>query len=335
MKNTTRILAICAVCLLTSLSAFSQEVTQPSDKSVANNEVKTTPESTKTAKPTVEEKKAAPAKRQSGNSDSWKGFYIGGNIGGKTSNHSLAGSTAPCGGFAFSILSSGPPLNIRSDNGCYIRDVDIPTVNQAGNKVAKPKGFTGGAQVGYNFQAGNFVAGIEVDFNSARQNKTVSGGDNYQVGSLVRPFEVTQTIKTDWLMTVRPRAGFSAGKTLIYGTGGLAVTNLNYQMKFEDFPPISTSSSNSKATADKMIKETKAGWTAGAGAEFKINDKWSVKGEYLYTQFNTSGNTNNMSVVFLNPAGAVSNVIQTPNQIFTSDVKLKSHHFRFGVNYRF
>lgn len=318
MKITNKILAICAVCLLTSFSAISQEVIQPSDKSVATNEVKATPETTETVKPKVEETKAAPVKRQSADSDSWKGFYVGGNVGGTTSNHSLVTSTAFCGGF-----------NI---NNCYFAQSSVDLINRAGNREAKPKGFTGGVQAGYNFQAGKFVAGVEVDFNSARQNQTVSGRDTYTNVTPAYQFQVTQTIKTDWLMTVRPRAGFTAGKALIYGTGGLAVTNVNYQMNFEDFP----GAFQSKATASNTIKETKAGWTAGAGAEFKVSDNWSVKGEYLYTQFNTSGTTNNGSFVFTNasaiPSGSPTLV---PNQIFTSNVKLKSHHLRFGFNYRF
>ena len=319
MKITNKLLAICALSLLTSLSTFSQEVIQPSDKSVATNEVKATPESTETVKPKAEETKTTPVKRQSADSDSWKGFYIGGNVGGTTSNHSLVTSTAFCGGFT-------------TPTGCYFAQSSVDLVNRAGNRQAKPKGFTGGVQAGYNFQAGNFVAGIEADFNSARQNQTVSGRDTYTNVSPGFPFQVTQTIKTDWLMTVRPRAGFTAGKALIYGTGGLAVTNINYQMNFEDFPGAFAS----KATASNTIKETKAGWTAGAGAEFKVSDKWSVKGEYLYTQFNTSGTTNNGSFVFTNasaiPSGSPTLV---PNQIFTNNVKLKSNNFRFGFNYRF
>ncbi len=333
MKITNKILAICAVCLLTSLSVFLQEVIQPSDKFVATNEVKATPESTETVKPKVEETKAAPVKRQSADSDSWKGFYIGGNVGGTTSNHSLVTSTTFCGGIANFTLSAA---NVATVTPCFFAQSSVDLVNRAGNREAKPKGFTGGAQAGYNFQSGNFVAGVEVDFNSARQNQTVSGRENFTNVNPQYPFQVTQTIKTDWLMTVRPRAGFTAGKALIYGTGGLAVTNINYQMNYEDFPPNPpVNAVQIKGTASNAIKETKAGWTAGAGAEFKIGDKWSVKGEYLYTQFNANGTTNNLSIATINSGGTSNGSTTIPNQIFTSDVKLKSHNFRFGFNYRF
>lgn len=334
MKITNKLLAISALCLLTSFSAFSQKVIEPSDKSVATNEVKTATESTEAVKSKTEEKMAAPAKRQSGSSDSWKGFYIGGNVGGTVANHSLVTSTTFCGGFNLTV-----PVNafVSPANGCFFAQSSVDLVNRAGNQDVKPKEFTGGMQTGYNFQAGKFVVGVEADFNSARQNQTVIVRDNYTNVTPQYPFQVSQTIKTDWLMTVRPRAGFTAGKALIYGTGGLAVTNINYQMNFEDFPPTPPLFSiNGKAVSSNTIKETKAGWTAGAGAEFKISDKWSVKGEYLYTQFNAGGVSNNVVVTTINSSGGVNGTPTTvANQTLTNNVKLKSNNFRFGINYRF
>jgi len=92
-------------------------------------------------------------------------------------------------------------------------------VNQVGAQKVSPRGFIGGFQAGYNFQTNNFVAGIEGDFNSTKQNKSVSGTANYPDVAFPWPFTITQSIKTDWLLTIRPRAGFTAGKALIYGTG--------------------------------------------------------------------------------------------------------------------
>lgn len=331
MKFTARVIAICALSLTASLLVFSQESGQQVGQSVALKEMNRLSETPVSKNQDVE---AAAAKRQSNDSENWKGFYIGGNVGGTTSNHSLVTSTAFCGGFNGAVV--GGVFTFPS-NGCYFAQSSVDLVNRAGNQKAKPKGFTGGVQAGYNFQAGKFVAGVEADFNSAHQNKTVSGRDNYTNVSPQYPFQVTQTIKTDWLMTVRPRAGVAVGRALIYGTGGLAVTNVNYQMNFEDFPanpPVGFISS--KGTASTSVKETKAGWTAGAGAEFKINDSWSFKGEYLYTQFNADGTANNFLVATINSSGGVSGTPQSvTGQIFTSDVKLKSHHFRFGINYRF
>ncbi|MFV0389439.1 MAG: outer membrane protein [Pyrinomonadaceae bacterium] len=329
MRTTIKISALAAVCLLTSTFGFSQEAVNPTIEPATVNEVTTT---LKTVDPRNKEKEKVQAKRQTETLDDWKGFYIGGNIGGTTSNHSLATSTTFCGGFVGGV-SGGVFTNT---NGCYFAQSSVDLINIAGNQEVKPKGFTGGVQAGYNFQARKFVAGVEADFNSARQNQTVSGSDIYTNINPGYPLQITQTIKTDWLMTIRPRAGVAVGRALIYGTGGLAVTNVNYQMNFEDFPPNPpVGYIASKGTASNTIKETKAGWTAGAGAEFKINDNWSVKGEYLYTEFKTNGTSNNASFVTINSSGGASGLTSLPNQIFNDYVKLQTHHFKFGVNYRF
>lgn len=59
--------------------------------------------------------------------------------------------------------------------------------------------FVGGAQVGYNYQIGSFVVGVEGDLQWAD-----FGGDS------------------DWFSTVRARAGVAFDRALVYATGGFA-----------------------------------------------------------------------------------------------------------------
>ena len=70
-------------------------------------------------------------------------------------------------------------------------------------------GFIGGAQIGYNYQIGSFVVGLEGDIQYADFGRefTYLGND----------FE-----SSDWFGTVRARAGVAFGQALIYGTGGFA-----------------------------------------------------------------------------------------------------------------
>src|SRR5437870_13556070 len=92
-------------------------------------------------------------------------------------------------------------------------------------------------------------------------------------------FTVTQSIKTNWLLTARPRVGYATGHALLYATGGVAVTKLNYQEVFTD----------TFATARETggSNKSKTGWVGGAGIEYQLtnNKHWSVKGEYLYADF--------------------------------------------------
>ncbi len=107
-----------------------------------------------------------------------------------------------------------------------------------------PTGGFGGGQIGFNFQRGSFVAGLESDIQGAGINDSGGGVKS----------------SLDWFGSVRGRAGYAFGRTLAYATGGLGygqVTNAGFS-------------------------ETQAGWVAGAGAEYKIAPVWSAKVEYQY-----------------------------------------------------
>jgi len=112
-------------------------------------------------------------------------------------------------------------------------------------------GFKGGAYGGYNFQNGQFVYGGEADLG-------YSGGDETRNG-----IKAKQGVEG----SVRARAGIDLNPVLLYGTGGLAVTN-------------------SKLSADTgSDSNTRIGWTAGAGAEAKITNNLIGRVEYRYSDY--------------------------------------------------
>ena len=80
------------------------------------------------------------------------------------------------------------------------------------------RSWVAGAQTGYNWQQGSWVYGLETDLSGTGLKSSMSGG-------LTAPC-VNDTANTsanvDWYGTVRGRAGWTAGKVLFYGTGGLA-----------------------------------------------------------------------------------------------------------------
>ncbi|MDP8918359.1 MAG: porin family protein [Pseudomonadota bacterium] len=89
-------------------------------------------------------------------------------------------------------------------------------------------GFTGGAQIGYNYQIGSFVVGLEADIQWA------DTGDDEEVlftpGPGATGVFVPGTFENedaDWFGTVRGRVGFAFDRVLIYGTGGFAYTDEN------------------------------------------------------------------------------------------------------------
>jgi outer membrane immunogenic protein len=123
------------------------------------------------------------------------------------------------------------------------------------------KGGFGGGTVGYNWQFGTIVAGIEAD--GAWANVSASESMQDPVLGLI-----TATAKVDALATVRGRIGAAFDQILLYGTGGLAL-------------------SDAKASATALgltvsDNKTQTGWTLGAGAEWMFLPRWSLKAEYLY-----------------------------------------------------
>jgi len=189
----------------------------------------------------------------------WKGFYVGGNAGGVKGSADSFTSTvfSPTGYFALS---------------------SVPAIAAVGKQKLSPRGFTGGGQVGYNFQHNHIVIGFETDFGAMHVNDDFVGTALYPCCAPTN-FTVKQSISTDWLWTVRPRFGVAAGPVLVYGTAGLALTNLNYSALFID--------TFATAHESASIDEIRKGWTGGGGVEFKLGsgNHWSMKGEYVFADF--------------------------------------------------
>ena len=121
-----------------------------------------------------------------------------------------------------------------------------------------------GGTIGYNWQTGIVVLGVEGD---------IDGGSIRGTGNAVGGAPCCET-KNTWLGTARARLGY-AGWTrwLPYVTGGAAFGNIKM-----------TSSTGSEA-------HSRTGWTAGGGLEYAIYSAWSVKAEYLYVDLGTTGCT--------------------------------------------
>ena len=244
-------------------------------------------------------------------SDEWTGFNVGGYVGVVNSRTNANTST------------------IFSEDGYFFQS-DVPAINSAGARRFNSNGFTGGAQFGYTKQFGRLVIGAEADFGAQRVDAENSVTANYPESSA--SFTIDQAVKSDWLFTARPKIGVAAGKALIYGTGGLAVTNLKYGGIFTD--------TDSDAFETAEFDTTRAGYTVGGGLEVKVAKNWSVKGEYLYSDFGrktiTSNTLNTDEEIIANLAPTVSaELINYPENTFTHSAKLKTHSVRFGVNYRF
>lgn len=161
-------------------------------------------------------------------------------------------------------------------------------------------GFVGGGQLGYNWQTGNFVFGVETDFQASGQQQTTTA-----TGAGVT---ITETDKASWLGTTRLRAGWAADRWFFYGTGGVAYANLR-----ED------GTASGALVGPYSGSNTLLGWTAGGGVEAALVGKWTAKVEYLYASF-----------------GSFSNTYTVTGGAFTVNYpRVEENIVRAGLNYRF
>jgi outer membrane immunogenic protein len=120
-----------------------------------------------------------------------------------------------------------------------------------------------GGQVGYNFSADRFVFGVEGDFQGTSFSEQTSIDDDHLAEGA-----------WNWFATIRGRAGVTVGDTLFYGTGGVAFINADFCG--------ADGECITDGDEDLDFTKTLTGYTVGAGAEMKLTDRISVKGEYLF-----------------------------------------------------
>ena len=163
--------------------------------------------------------------------------------------------------------------------------------------------FVGGGQIGYNWQSGAVVYGLEADI----QYVDTGGGD------------IAWGPYTWWagrgsgdggyFGTVRARLGYAFDRTLVYITGGLAYGGLNTN------PITGDTTSN-------------AGWTVGGGVEYAFTNNWIFRVEGLYVDTGEGRTTRS----FFNPAGGA---LPAGTYTATSSGGGGAGVVRVGVNYKF
>ena len=79
--------------------------------------------------------------------------------------------------------------------------------------------FMGGGQIGYNWQHGNAVFGLEGDLSG------FTGGPSWSAATVFGPKSIST--KTNWLSTIRGRMGLAVTDTMVYVTGGVAFGNVS------------------------------------------------------------------------------------------------------------
>jgi len=201
---------------------------------------------------------------------SWTGWYVGVNGGGgwgQTSHTATAGITGIPG---LPALATG---NFNTSGG------------------------VAGGTLGYNYQMGTWLLGVETDLDWSNIRGTFNGA---VAGA---PFSLSSQLQ--WLDTTRVRAGFVWDHALLYGTAGAALGGVNATAK------ASAGASGIGAAVTAADTQTRFGWTAGGGIEYAFTSYLSGKVEYLYV------------------------ALGSQNQIVIDNVKFSTNIVRGGLNLHF
>jgi outer membrane immunogenic protein len=134
-------------------------------------------------------------------------------------------------------------------------------------------GFVGGGQVGYNYQIGQFVIGLETDI----QYADLGGGRN----TFGQAAFLGDNNDGNWFGTVRARAGFAFDRALIYATGGFA---------YGDIGSGSSVLVGPNGAFVGSSDSTNTGWVVGGGIEYAFTNNLTAKLEGLYVNLDTENN---------------------------------------------
>ncbi len=230
---------------------------------------------------------------------SWTGFYLGLN-----------------GGYSWGRSRTTGTLSNATTGAVLATGVNSFNLN----------GGVFGGQIGYNWQAGNIVYGLETDIQwSGERGRTLFTCNLAAclptaippLGALADTIALSQ--KLDWFGTFRGRLGMTITPTvLLYATGGLAYGDVKTAGVVSGF----NANGVAVATAATSVSSTHAGWTAGAGIEGQLVGNWTGKLEYLYMDLGR----------FSGGAGTLATSFPPLTATFSS--RVTDHVFRAGINYK-
>jgi outer membrane immunogenic protein len=215
---------------------------------------------------------------------SWTGFYVGGHAGlgtGQTTGRPESINGTPLAGPLGAAIAS-----------FFSTDYDM-------------SGAVYGAHVGYNYQTGSTVFGIEASYSGS----SISG--NSASGIILNSDR-----ELDWLATVTGRIGYAMGRSLVYAKGGIAWGEVSTGVGIGGFTNFDGG-------------ETHVGWTAGAGFEHALSNNVTFRIEYAHIDLGSETHSLANTGVFGIPA-------LPPGTINIGDkVDAKFDTVTIGISYKF
>lgn len=168
---------------------------------------------------------------------------------------------------------------------CYLTPITLNTCSETPFAVpGSSTGFITGVYLGYRWQMGMWVVGVEGDINYK------FNGENSKYQNTPPAFltfeEFYGTSKQTWDGSARGRMGFLVNpNTLLYVTGGLAFGEVKGSYTYRGCENVTFFATGGLGcvTGSGSFSTTRVGWTLGGGVESALFAGWKARVEYRYT----------------------------------------------------
>lgn len=251
----------------------------------------------------------------------WSGFYAGINLGTKW----------------------GQPRNDVTTTTTFVNTAALSALGQtygpaaaasANGSLSNSETFIGGGEVGYDFPVSplprwmaGFVADLDTTTSSTASMSNIVARAGFPDDRVQTNIRITNRLT--YLSTLRGRLGYLVDPAVwIYATGGLAIGDVvsSTQLTGIEIPNTGSTNINASGRASKTL----AGYTVGGGAEWRLDQAWSVKAEYLYFDLGSVTYNNSPFSATLLSNGAIDNAANS-----VTKARFSGSIFRVGVDYHF
>ncbi|EAQ67561.1 putative outer-membrane immunogenic protein precursor [Marinomonas sp. MED121] len=138
---------------------------------------------------------------------------------------------------------------------------------------------SGSLLLGYHFQKGKFVYGLEADLTFAEFSESESEGPtDYDTTAGASNFTTVTEIKTDYMFSLRPKVGYVKDNFLMHISAGPVISEFTTTHSYTD-------THGSGASLSFEDKDSSVGLSANIGIDYLISNGLSIRADYTYLHF--------------------------------------------------
>lgn len=238
----------------------------------------------------------------------WQGPYAGVYLGGGFGNNQVSTNTGSV-----------------TNTSYFPTSADIYAVNSAGGWQNEANAMIVGLQIGHDWVWKQITYGVALDYGSLPLSSSSIVSNTYPDNS--DQYFINTSVSANWLFTLRGKLGYQSKlkyPSLLYLTGGMAITKLKVSNNFSDNSAFEGAGSSESA-------QNQIGWTVGAGIEVAAFKHISVNLEYLYIDIPSIKTTSSI----FNTQGGFGIPEQSLISPFSTRENFYANLFKIGLNYRF